>query len=108
MISICRDASSFMREVICYNQGGYVQYNFLAGERHKTLKDTLRESPTNVEKLRELCGQLEEFLNNRLYGVSLQNFRFIKAYFRGRDSKEPRICIKGHHKKGEKDHIVQL
>lgn len=108
MISICRDASSFMREVICYNQGDYIQYNFLAGESHKTLKDASRESPPNVQKLRELCVQLEEFLNKRLYGVSLQNFRFIKAYFRGRDSKEPRICIKGHHKEGATDHVVQL
>lgn len=100
--------SSFMREVICYNQGEYIQYNFLAGESHKTLKDSLRQSPTNAEKLCELCDQLEELLNKKLYYVSLQNFRFIKAYFRGRHGKEPRICIKGHYKEGEKDHIVQL
>jgi len=105
---MCRDASSFMREVICYNQGEYFQYNLLAGELHKTLKDALRESPTNVEKLRGLCAQLEEFLNKKLYYVSLQNFRFIKTYFRGRHDKEPRICIKGNYKKGGADHIVQL
>lgn len=68
----------------------------------------MRESPTNVDKLRELCGQLEGFLNKKLYYVSLQNFRFIKTYFRGRRDKEPRICIKGNYKKGETDHIVQL
>lgn len=97
-----------MREVICYNQGEYVQYNFLAGELHKTLKDALRESPTDVAKLHELCSQLEEFLNKKLYHVSLQNFRFIKSYFRGRHDKQPRICIKGHYRKGDTYHIVQL
>ncbi|MDQ3774977.1 MAG: hypothetical protein M3461_11755 [Pseudomonadota bacterium] len=97
-----------MREVICYNQGEYVQYNFLAGELHKTLKDALRESPTPVARLHELCGQLEEFLNKKLYHVSLQNFRFIKSYFRSRHDKEPRLCIKGHYIKGEEDQIVQL
>jgi len=65
MISVCRDASSFMREVICSNQGEYVQYNLFAGELHKALKDAVRESPTNVDKLRELCGQLEGFLNKK-------------------------------------------
>jgi len=97
-----------MRAVICSNQGEYVQYNLLAGELHKALKDAVRESPTNVDKLRGLCGQLEGFLNKKLYYVSLQNFRFIKTYFRGRRDKEPRICIKGNYKKGETDHIVQL
>lgn len=103
-----RDASSFIREVVCYNQGEYVQYNFEAGERHKTLKDALRESPKDVEKLRGLCGQLEKFLNRKLYGISLRNFRFIKTYFRGRHEKAPRLCIKGHHTEGDKDQIVQL
>lgn len=102
------DASAFMREVICYNQGEYIQYNFLAGELHKTLKDTLRESPTDVQKLRTLCGKLEEFLHETIYRVSLANFQFLKAYFRGRHAKEPRFCIKGNYKKGDKDHIVQL
>jgi len=108
MISVCRDASSFMREVICSNQGEYVQYNLFAGELHKALKDAVRESPTNVDKLRELCGQLEGFLNKKLYYVSLQNFRFIKTYFRGRRDKEPRICIKGNYKKGPKVPIPSL
>ena len=102
------DASTFMRDVICYNQGEYIQYNFLAGELHKTLKATLRESSTDAQKLLTLCDQLEGFLHNALYRVALANFQFIKAYFRDRHAKEPRICIKGNYKKGDKDHIVQL
>lgn len=102
-------SSSFIREVICYNQGAYVQYTFLAGEHHKRLKDALHESPTDIDALRKLCSELEGFLNKQLYGVSLQNFRFIKAYFRGYPhDREPRLCIKGHYKEGELDYIVPL
>lgn len=107
-LTTSHDTSSFLREVICYNQGEYIQYSFLAGECHKTLKDAFRESPTHIDTLRQLCGKLEGFLNKQLYYVSLQNFRFLKAYFRDPHDKEPRICIKGNYKKGATDHIVQL
>jgi hypothetical protein len=105
-----RDAFSFMRRVICYNQGEHAQYNFLAGELHKTLKDSLRESPGDVGNLRKHCDQLQDFLNSNLHRVSLENFEFIKEYFGGRHDIEPRprLCIKGNYKKDGKYYVVQL
>jgi hypothetical protein len=96
---------SFIRRVICYNQGEYAQYNFLAGELHKRVKDSLRESPGDIEDLRKLCDQLEDFLNRNLYRVSQENFEFIKEYFCNRHNVEPRICIKGNYKRDGKYYI---
>ncbi len=103
------DASAFMREVICYNQGEYTQYSFLAGELHKRLKDSLREFPTDIEMLRRLCDQLEDFLRRNLTRVSQKNFKYIKAYFRrNHTGTEPRVCIKGNYEKDSKNYIVQV
>lgn len=108
MISISRDASSFMRRVICYNQGEYAQYNFLAAERHKALKESWRKSPNDAKDLHERCDELVSFLNTHLHDVSQKNFAFIKEYFSGRDPVEPRICIKGNFRHNERDYIVPL
>lgn len=97
-----------MRRVICYNQGEYVQYNFLAGELHKRVKDSLRESPADTENLHKLCNQLEDFLNRNLNRVSHQNFEFIKEYFGGRHDVEPRICLKGNYEIDGKHYVVQV
>lgn len=103
-----RDVSSFMRRVICYNQGELAQYNFLAGELHKEVKDSLRKFREDVENLRKHCDQLQDFLNSNLHRVSLKNFEFIKECFGGRHDIEPRVCTKGNYKKGGKYYIVQL
>lgn len=100
-----------MRRVICYNQGEYTQYSFLAGELHKTLKDFWRESPSDVDNLHKLCDKLMSFLNGNLHRVSQKNFQFIKECFSDRHEVAPRICIKANFQKDGKDgedYIVQL
>lgn len=103
-----RDASLFMRRVICYNQGECIQYNFLAGELHKSVKDSLRESNRNVATLHKLCDRLEYFLNRNLGRISQENFRLLKLYFRGRHNVEPRVCVKGNHERDGKYYIVPI
>jgi hypothetical protein len=103
-----RDASSFMRRVICYNQGEYAQYNFLAGELHKRAKDFLRDSPRDVKGLRKRFDQLERFLNRNLGRISQKNFKYIRQYFSGRHDVEPRICIKANYERGGRQYIVQV
>lgn len=107
MISISPDDSSFIRRVICFNQGEYAQYNFLAAERHKALKESWRKSH-NAKALLGHCDELVSFLNTHLNRISQGNFAFIKEYFGGRHPVEPRICIKGNFRHNGRDYIVPL
>jgi class 3 adenylate cyclase len=100
--------SDFLREVICYNQGEFIQYNFRAGELHKTLKDTWRDSPQDLTTLHTLCDDLEKFLYTNLKRISKKNFKFIKQYFGDRRVISPRVCIKANIEEGGEQKIVQL
>lgn len=100
--------SDFLREVICYNQGEFIQYNFRAGELHKTLKDTWRDSPQNLTTLHTLCDDLEKFLYTNLKRISQDNFEYIKQYFGDRHVISPRVCTKVNFDKDGEQKIVPL
>lgn len=99
------NVSSFMQEVVCYNQGEYVQYQFLAGEFHKAL----RKSPRNAAVLCENCARLENFLNRNLECVAQRNFEhIITNYFHGRHDIDPRVCIKANSVKNGDSYILPV
>lgn len=104
LTSRLRNASSFMQEVICYNQGEYAQYQFLAGELHKVL----RTSSGDVTVLCAHCDRLENFLNRNLESVAQRNFAFFTNYFRGRHTIDPRACIKANFRRDGKAYIAEI
>ncbi|MBA1443837.1 MAG: hypothetical protein M3H12_10030 [Chromatiales bacterium] len=84
-------------KIICYNQGKLAEYSYLAGEKHKALKETMRgPDRKNISKIKQLRDELTNFLNIELKNASDENFKLIKQYFENRSEKEPRICIKVH------------
>lgn len=87
-----------LKDVICYNQGELAQYSFLAGEKHKKIKEELRNSLIDKVKLSEYCKELNRFLDTQLENVCKRNFEFLRDYFNGRSKIIPRFCIKAHHK----------
>lgn len=93
-----------MRRVICYNQGEYAQYNFLAAELHKAL----RISPNDVATRQVHCELLEASLDTNLERVAQRNFQFITEYFLGRHEISPRVCIKANYNEGTRTYIVQV
>lgn len=104
--------SNFIREVICYNQGLFAQYNFLAAELHRSLKDYMRNCKEfdshSINELRELFNSLANYLNRNLEIISRKNFTYIKQYFKNRHSVEPRTCIKAGLQKNGEQYIVEL
>lgn len=90
---------SLMRQVVCYNQGEYAQYSFLAGYIHNRLETD--DAPMS-------SVSLSDFLNRYITRVSRNNFIFLKKYFHGRNAVEPRFCIKGSIRREASDNIVEI
>lgn len=100
--------SSYLREVVCYNQGATSQYIFLASEFHRKLKDvvlTVNETESRDIpdiKLRQIYERkmaLDDFLLTWMLSAFDKNITFLNQYFnldvRSRVSAEPpRICVK--------------
>ncbi|WP_177419808.1 hypothetical protein [endosymbiont of Lamellibrachia barhami] len=84
-------------KVVCFNQGKLAEYGYLAGEKHKALKDAMRGTgEKNKSDIKTLRDELTNYLNLELKNASDENFKFLKQYFEGRSELEPRICIKVH------------
>lgn len=93
---------------ICVNQGSYLQYTFLAAEKHRKLKDTFRENKSNVLEIKRLANELTSHVNGKFYEAVLENFKLLHAYFHKRKKEQPRICIKGNFKISNKDNVVSV
>lgn len=83
------DLAESIREIVCYNQGEIIQFQFLASEYHRELKEFMRENPlplsdASVRELYERWQRLDDFLNNTLAKVVFQNFERLDAHFRKR------------------------
>lgn len=97
-------------KAVCYNQGAFVQYYFLASERHRALKEFMQTSPLPRDRqtVKRLTSELINFLNTEFHRSAFANFDLIHSYFSGRHSTDPRICIKGAFRSEEKDTIVSV
>lgn len=83
------DLAESIRDIVCYNQGEIIQFQFLASEYHRELKEFMRENPLPLSDalVRELYGRwrcLDDFLNKTLAKVVFQNFERLDAHFRKR------------------------
>jgi len=92
----------------CYNQGAFLDYSFLASERHKELKQVLNAEEANYTRLSELAASLINFLNQRLHESVVVNFKFLETYFQGRHPGPPRFCVKGNFRTADSDLIVSV
>lgn len=88
-------------DLLCHNQGRYVQYEYILGERHKDLKTALASRDSTAKDIRGLISQLVDYSNNELADISKENFDYLLKYFNGRSELVPRICIKILNKKNQ-------
>lgn len=92
------------RRVVCLNQGAYIEFSYLAHERHRELRELcerLRQitpsgSLSNSTELLERTKSLLSFVDLRFKSVALQNFELIREHYYGRSEVMPRVCIKGN------------
>lgn len=78
-----------IRQIVCYNQGEIIQYQFLASEYHRELKEFLRSrnlplDDDSIDRLSYLRKKLENFLNEFMASVVLRNFSYLDLYFKDR------------------------
>lgn len=88
------EVSKNLCDFVCYHQGEFIQYTFLAGEYHKALKDEFLKEKKNYCEIKNKHDELIEYLNEKLGDVVTKSFELIKRFYRGRHLKLPRICIK--------------
>jgi hypothetical protein len=98
----------FLRRAICYNQGEFAQYAFLAAELHKALKSRLYSRTRDKTAVQESLTALNDYLNRNLRRVCCKNFEFLLSHFRARDRTQPRVCIKASHAVADTEHIVAI
>jgi len=83
-------------DFICFNQGELAQFNFLAGEFHKPLKDELRKEVINTEVLRNHFENLTEKISKLTAEAFNSNCQTIEQYFIDRSKNPPRFCVKAN------------
>lgn len=100
-----RQLIKLINRMVCYNQGRYIEFEYLLGLKHKDIKDELPVSPGS-ERLTACCEELLRFAYFELQQITEKNFKFIIEYFTGsgRSKIPPRVCIKALHN----DRIVDL
>jgi hypothetical protein len=99
---------SAISAAVYYNQGAFVQYYFLASEKHRALKEFMQRNDWDRDEIKQLTGELISFLNRELFTSVFENFKLLHAYFAGRHVLEPRICIKGAFRSEDKNTIISV
>lgn len=95
-----------INKAICFNQGWLSQYTYLAGEKHKTMKEEYRiNGASNINKLEIYKKELESFLSKEAFHCFRSNINFLKEHFKGRRKHEPRVCIRQSKKNIETEEI---
>ena len=93
---------------MCYNQSSFLQYSFLAAERHKLIKSEFHKSKKDTKKINLLMQDLMNFLNKGLFEYTYQNFRYLRLFYLRRSTIEPRFCIKGNIRTYNKDKVISV
>lgn len=97
-----------IQKSVCFNQGAYIQYTFITAEKHRRLKDTYKSSQRNASEISSLAKDLVDFINEKFYENSFENFKLLHAYFNARSGSSPRICIKGNFRSNNQDTVVSV
>lgn len=89
--------SKLIKKIVCYNQGAYAQYSFLASEIHKKLKTELYKSTKDKKQIEIACNELEEHLYLGIRNACKFNFEFISEYFSLKNNRsKTRVCVKAN------------
>lgn len=85
-----------IKEFICYNQGRYIQFEYLLGLKHRDLKKAVTATTPSPAMIADNCENLLSFIHTELKAVSERNFDLIKKFFGESKNYEtpPRVCIK--------------
>jgi MarR family protein len=83
-----------INNIVCYHQGRFIQYMYMAAEKHKKLKNEL-DNGCDVAQVNEDARDLIEFINSEFYQATHTTFSMLKEYFLCSRSSAPRVCLKG-------------
>lgn len=88
---------NLINQYVCWNQGRYIQFEYLLGNRHRALKDELKKKSVDADKTYVACEELLRFMSSELKAISTFSFKFMLEYFNiNRSSRyKPRVCVKG-------------
>lgn len=84
-----------LNKIICYNQGAYIQYEFLTGEYHKNMKIAYNENSNNIaQTYNTFCNHVSK----GLIEACLNNFKYLESYFAltKKSKHHIRICVKAN------------
>lgn len=99
--------SEYVKSIVCYNQGEFIQYSFLAAEFHKCMKDAQRDG--NLDLAKESQAALVTYLNRNLERVTEKNFEYLHSHFKRRTKNSPRICVKAaYYDIGNNESVISL
>lgn len=88
--------SAILNEIVCYNQGAYIQYSYQAGELHKRFKEKVLKGKDATSERNELQSHLQ----NGLRKVIVENCKkavVLYSSFKGRDRlPQVRVGLKVH------------
>lgn len=90
----------FLRDIVCENQGKYIQFAFSAGEAHKALSKALQDD--NVPEIEASLGLLTALANTSILLEARATFAHMQRYFSSTSASRktpnhtipPRICLK--------------
>ncbi len=90
------DILKILASAVCYNQGKYIEFEFLVSEKHKSLKTATYQATPDLNEVAKCYDELLAHMEMQLQTVSKKNFQFLRDYFcAGKRSRyAPRICIK--------------
>jgi len=85
-----------LKEFACFNQGRYIQFEYLLGLKHKELKKEVYAEIPDKQKIVTRCDELLGFIHRELEAVTNKNFTMIAEYFAmiKKSPTPPRVCIK--------------
>lgn len=94
---------------ICFNQGVYANYSFMAGRYHKKMKEEFIKDAKDMDALKGYCLDLKNHLHNKFVNVCEENYRkHIKRYFEGRSKHDVRMTVKGCSRDGKMVDMFRL
>jgi len=89
-----------IKQIVCYNQGKILEFNFELSNKHRIMRDVLTEykgdsTDANKQKLNDARSVLLNYIGIETVNISKVNIGFLKTYYKMRDIENiPRCCIK--------------
>ncbi|MFP5240519.1 MAG: hypothetical protein ACLGQW_11870 [Acidobacteriota bacterium] len=97
-----------LKDLICMNQGAFIQFFFMASEYHKAIKNlvygTSKPDPTAVAGRIE---KLNKFLNEKTREICFANLMHLITHYDSRHSVKPRVCLKSFNAT-DSDNVVAI